>query len=67
MCIDVYAPGKPLMRSRHGRSQLQRDRRYGISGQWADLPNRGCWEVAGEVDDTRVTFVTRVVKVGERK
>ena len=31
------------------------------------FPTEGCWEVTGEVGDTRLTFVTRVVKVGERK
>jgi hypothetical protein len=31
------------------------------------FPIEGCWEVTGEVGDTRLTFVTRVVRVGERK
>ena len=31
------------------------------------LPTEGCWEVTGQVADTRLTFVTHVVRVGERK
>ena len=27
------------------------------------FPTEGCWEVTGEVGDTRLTFVTRVVKL----
>ena len=27
------------------------------------FPTEGCWEVTGEVADTRVKFVTRVVRV----
>jgi hypothetical protein len=33
----------------------------------SDLSDGGCREVAGEVGDIRVTFVTRAVKFGERK
>jgi hypothetical protein len=43
---------------------------YGDTGFQATgliFPTEGCWEVTGEVGDTHVTFVTRVVKVGERK
>jgi len=43
---------------------------YGDTGFQATaliFPTEGCWEVTGEVGDTRLTFVTRVVKVGERK
>jgi len=43
---------------------------YGDTGFQATgliFPTEGCWEVTGEVGDTRVTFVTRVVKLGERK
>ena len=43
---------------------------YGDTGFQATgliFPTEGCWEVTGEVGDTRVTFVTRVVRVGERK
>jgi hypothetical protein len=43
---------------------------YGDTGFQATaliFPTEGCWEVTGEVGDTRVTFVTRVVRVAERK
>jgi hypothetical protein len=39
---------------------------YGDTGFQATaliFPTEGCWEVTGEVADTRVTFVTRVVRV----
>jgi hypothetical protein len=38
---------------------------YGETGFQATaliFPTEGCWEVTGEVADTRVTFVTRVVR-----
>lgn len=38
---------------------------YGDTGFQATaliFPTEGCWEVTGEVADTRVTFVTRVVR-----
>ena len=41
---------------------------YGDTGFQATaliFPTVGCWEVTGEVGDTRVTFVTRVIKVKE--
>jgi hypothetical protein len=31
------------------------------------FPTEGCWEVTGEVGDTHVTFVTRVVRIKESK
>jgi hypothetical protein len=31
------------------------------------FPTAGCWEVTGEVGDTRLTFVTRVVRIKESK
>lgn len=43
---------------------------YGDTGFQATgliFPTEGCWEVTGEVGDTRLTFVTRVVKINERK
>ncbi len=43
---------------------------YGEAGFQATaliFPTEGCWEVTGEVGDTRLTFVTRVVKVRKRK
>jgi hypothetical protein len=43
---------------------------YGDTGFQATgliFPTEGCWEVTGQVADTRLTFVTRVVRVGERK
>jgi len=42
---------------------------YGDTGFQATaliFPTEGCWEVTGEVEDTRVTFVTRVVRVTKR-
>jgi hypothetical protein len=39
---------------------------YGDTGFQATaliFPTEGCWEVTGEVADTRVTFVTKVVRV----
>ncbi len=39
---------------------------YGDTGFQATgliFPTEGCWEVTGEVGDTRLTFVTRVIKV----
>jgi hypothetical protein len=29
------------------------------------FPTPGCWEVTGHVGSTTLTFVTRVVKIGE--
>jgi len=43
---------------------------YGNTGfQSTELifPAEGCWEVTGEVGDTLVTFVTRVVRIKESK
>jgi len=42
---------------------------YGDTGFQATaliFPTEGCWEVTGEVGETRLTFVTRVVRVKER-
>jgi hypothetical protein len=41
---------------------------YGGTGFQATaliFPTEGCWEVTGEVGETRLTFVTRVVRIGE--
>jgi hypothetical protein len=41
---------------------------YGDTGFQATtliFPTEGCWEVTGEVGDTRLTFVTRVVRLRE--
>lgn len=41
---------------------------YGDTGFQATaliFPTEGCWEVTGEVGDTHVTFVTRVVRIKE--
>lgn len=41
---------------------------YGESGFQASyviFPTAGCWEVTGRVADASVTFITRVVKIGE--
>jgi hypothetical protein len=43
---------------------------YGDTGFQATaliFPTEGCWGVTGEVGDTRVTFVTRVVRIKESK
>jgi hypothetical protein len=43
---------------------------YGDTGFQATgliFPTEECWEVTGEVGETSLTFVTRVVQVGERK
>jgi hypothetical protein len=43
---------------------------YGDTGFQATavtFPTEGCWEVTGQVADTRVTFVTRVVKLAAPK
>lgn len=43
---------------------------YGDTGFQATaliFPTEGCWEVTGEVGETSLTFVTRVVKVGKPK
>ena len=43
---------------------------YGDTGFQATgliFPTEGCWGVTGEVGDAQVTFVTRVVKIGENK
>lgn len=43
---------------------------YGDTGFQATkltFPTEGCWEVTGEVAEASLTFVTRVVKVGEPK
>jgi hypothetical protein len=41
---------------------------YGMRGFQAShviFPTPGCWEVTGRVGDASVTFVTRVVKIGD--
>jgi hypothetical protein len=43
---------------------------YGDTGFQATaliFPTEGCWEVTGEVGETRLTFVTRVIKAKESK
>jgi hypothetical protein len=43
---------------------------YGDTGFQATaliFPTEGCWEVTGEVGETRLTFVTRVIKIKETK
>jgi len=39
----------------------------GFQATGVSFPTEGCWEVTGEVGQTRLTFVTRVVKVEGRK
>jgi hypothetical protein len=40
------------------------DSEKGFQATLLIFPTEGCWETTGEVGDTSVTFVTRVVKVG---
>ena len=43
---------------------------YGKSGiQAAELifPTAGCWEVTGKVGEAKLTFVTQIVRVGDRQ
>ena len=43
---------------------------YGDTGFQATgviFPTEGCWEVTGAVGETNVTFVTRVIRIGERE
>ena len=37
----------------------------GFQASYVIFPTPGCWEVTGRVADASVTFVTRVVKVGD--
>ena len=37
----------------------------GFQASYVIFPTPGCWEVTGRVGDASVTFVTRVVKVGD--
>jgi hypothetical protein len=40
----------------------------GFQASYLVFPTPGCWEVAAQIDDiaeSRLTFVTRVVKIGE--
>ena len=55
----VDAPAPPL------RSEVPSG--YGDRGfqpTYVIFPTPGCWEVTGRVGDAKVTFITRVVKVG---
>jgi hypothetical protein len=38
---------------------------FGFQATYLIFPAPGCWEVTGSVADTRLTFVTRVVKIGD--
>ena len=52
----------PLQLEAPGRSDI------GFQASYLIFPTPGCWEVSaqvGEHDDSRMTFVTRVVKIGE--
>jgi len=37
----------------------------GFQATYVIFPTPGCWEVTGRVADASVTFITRVVKIGE--
>jgi hypothetical protein len=37
----------------------------GFQATYVIFPTPGCWEVTGRVGDAAVTFVTRVVKIGD--
>ena len=37
----------------------------GFQATYLIFPTLGCWEVTGRVGDARVTFVTRIVKIGD--
>jgi hypothetical protein len=37
----------------------------GFQASYVIFPTPGCWEVTGRVGDASVTFVTRVVKIGD--
>jgi hypothetical protein len=37
----------------------------GFQASYVIFPTPGCWEVVGRVGDASVTFVTRVVKIGD--
>jgi hypothetical protein len=49
----VFKPG--------GTGFITRDGSLGMKFGWRP----GCWEVTGRVDDATVTFITRVVKIGD--
>jgi hypothetical protein len=56
--LDAVAP--PL------RSEVPRgygDR--GFQATYVIFPTPGCWEVTGGVGDAKVTFITRVIKIGD--
>jgi hypothetical protein len=37
----------------------------GFQATYVIFPTPGCWEVTGRVGDAKVTFITRVVKIGD--
>jgi hypothetical protein len=37
----------------------------GFQATYIIFPTPGCWEVTGRVGDAKVTFITRVVKIGD--
>ena len=39
----------------------------GFQATYIIFPTPGCWEVTGRVGDAKVTFITRVVKIGDGK
>jgi hypothetical protein len=56
--LDATAP--PLRAEvPHGYQQR------GFQASYVIFPTPGCWEVTGRVSEASVTFVTRVVKIGE--
>ena len=53
------APASPL------RAEVSNDVGLGFQPTSLIFPTPGCWEVTGRVGDASVTFVTRVVKIGD--
>jgi hypothetical protein len=39
----------------------------GFQATYVIFPTQGCCEVTGRVDDAKVTFITRVVKIGDAR
>ena len=53
------APATPL------RSEFSNYGDRGFQATYVIFPTPGCWEVTGRVGDASVTFVTKVVKIGD--
>lgn len=53
--------GAPPLRSEVPKAYGNR----GFQATYVIFPTPGCWEVTGRVGDAHVTFITRVVKIGD--